>query len=100
MTHLVPPGGRPTREKPAMSILDAARAEALFASDLPVNTYDHATLEAAIRAAIRTHHGSRGCAAVLAGEYGDHPETAVARMRWCVEAVAAVYPHRELAVAA
>jgi len=29
--------------------------------------------------------GSRGCAELVAQEFGDHPETAVTRMRWARE---------------
>ena len=32
--------------------------------------------------------GPRGCAARVAQEFGDHPETAVARMRWARELAA------------
>jgi len=32
--------------------------------------------------------GRRGCAAAVAQEFGDHPETAVARMRWVRDQVA------------
>jgi hypothetical protein len=35
----------------------------------------------AIAAAVRTY-GGRGCAQRVAQEFGDHPEAAVARMRW------------------
>jgi hypothetical protein len=31
--------------------------------------------------------GSRGCAAAVAQEFGDHPETAVLRMRWARDQV-------------
>ena len=33
-------------------------------------------------AAIRDYHGVKGCAAVMAAEYGEHPEQAAQRMRW------------------
>ena len=32
--------------------------------------------------AIGTHAGLGGCAAEVAAEYGEHPETAARRMRW------------------
>jgi hypothetical protein len=35
----------------------------------------------AVAAALRAY-GGRGCAERVAQEFGDHPETAVARMRW------------------
>jgi hypothetical protein len=38
----------------------------------------------AIAASLRSHGGSDGCAAALAAEYGEHPETARMRMRWAL----------------
>jgi hypothetical protein len=35
-------------------------------------------------------HGSDGCAAVVAAEFGDHPEVAVRRMCWAREEVRSV----------
>jgi hypothetical protein len=60
----------------------AARADALFVSAL--QSSDHPTaaeVEQAIAAATRAF-GDLGCAAMVAQEYGEHPETAVTRMRW------------------
>jgi hypothetical protein len=73
--------------------LTAARVEALFTSPLatgPQPTRTKAT--AAIGHAIRAHRGSRGCAIALAGEYGEHPETAARRMRWARQTVETLYP--------
>jgi hypothetical protein len=36
--------------------------------------------------------GVRGCAARVGGEFGDHPDTAVARMSWALTTITAVYP--------
>jgi hypothetical protein len=36
--------------------------------------------------------GIHGCAGQLAGEFGDHPDTAVARMTWALAMIRAVYP--------
>lgn len=59
------------------------RAAALFLSHLqPSDTPDQICIEAAVRAALATHGGPAGCAAAVAAEYGDHPETAATRMRW------------------
>ena len=65
--------------------LTAARAAALFVSDLSVtaNT-SNAEVIAAIRRSLRTHGGSRPCAAEVAAAYGDYPELAAARMRWAL----------------
>jgi len=43
----------------------------------------------AVAAAMRAYSG-RGCAERVAQEFGDHPETAVARMRWAREVVGEV----------
>jgi hypothetical protein len=71
---------------------NTARAAALFVSD--VSAADHPTdveVDAAIRRALRTHGGSRGCAADLAAAYGDHPELAAPRMRWALGIVESCY---------
>jgi hypothetical protein len=75
-------------------MLDAARAEALFVSTLSAGTVlDRTTATAAIRAEIIRHHGVRGCACDVAYAFGDHPDTAPARMRWALSAVAATFDH-------
>ena len=64
-------------------------AEAVFASTLqPSDAPTPREVSAAIRTSLRRHHGSRGCADVLAAEYGDHPDAAAARMRWAIALVA------------
>ncbi|TMR14700.1 hypothetical protein ETD86_28405 [Nonomuraea turkmeniaca] len=76
-------------------LLTAARAEALFGSELPTGSApSDAEVAAAIRRAVRRHGGTRGCAVVLAGEYGEHPETAAPRMRWALGVVRGAYPRR------
>lgn len=81
--------------------LNMVRAEALFVS--AVQRSEHPGPERvrqAVAGAVRAY-GSRGCAARVAQEFGDHPETAVSRMRWAREAVDAVYGERvPLALAA
>ena len=62
--------------------IGAARANALFASALQRSAEPGTEqVRDAVAAAVR-EYGSRGCAARVAQEFGDHPETAVARMRW------------------
>jgi hypothetical protein len=80
------------------SQLIAARAAALFASDLPAGSRPgRADVAAAIAGAVRMRGGTRGCVASLAGAYGDYPETAASRMRWARGVVLTAYgaPQRE-----
>jgi hypothetical protein len=69
-----------------------ARAEALFVTDLQRSDRPSAAqVREAVATAIRTY-GSRGCAEEVAAEFGDHPETAVERMRWACDTVRAAFP--------
>jgi hypothetical protein len=62
--------------------VETAQADALFASALQLSDGPSATqIRQAIAAAIRVF-GARGCAARVAQAFGEHPETAVVRMRW------------------
>ena len=77
------------------TLLSAARAEALFTSQLATGshpTYD--VVETAIRVAVRAHGGVRGCAADVAAEFGDYPEVAAPRMRWARSVVEQLYEVR------
>ena len=77
------------------SMLTIARAEALFTSHLPTGSMPSLiAVEQAIRHAVRSHGGVRGCAADVAGEYGDHPESAAPRMRWARGVVERLYGSR------
>jgi hypothetical protein len=62
--------------------ISALRADALFVSMLQ-RSDDPSTgqVRDAIAAAVH-EFGGRGCAEQVAQEFGDHPETAVVRMRW------------------
>ena len=65
-------------------------AEALFVSDLqPSQRPSRQMLEDTVTRMI-LRHGSDGCAAVVAEEFGDHPESAVRRMCWARAEVRAV----------
>lgn len=69
------------------STLESARAEALFVSLLQPS--DQPTADE-VRCAVATTLGrwrTTGCAARVAAEFGDHPETAVARMTWALTTV-------------
>ena len=71
--------------------IDTARADALFASVLQISDAPSAVqVQQAIDAATSTL-GDLGCAARVAQEFGEHPETAVSRMRWAREEVAFVF---------
>ncbi len=82
----------PARQQPApargladeySAELPEARAEALFTSDLSARCeYTQIEVAAAIRRAIGTHNGIRGCVGEVAAAYGEYPETAARRMRW------------------
>jgi hypothetical protein len=67
------------------------RTEALFVSDVQSSQEPtpelirHAVAEACSRL------GERGCAALVAQEFGEHPDTAVDRMRWARTAVKVAY---------
>jgi hypothetical protein len=72
--------------------VEAARCEALFVSDLQGSQCpDPEQVRQAVARAIRAL-GVRGCCARVAQEFGDHPETAVARMRWARQVVSQAYP--------
>jgi hypothetical protein len=69
----------------------AARADALFVSALQrSDNPSTGEVRQAIAAAVRAY-GGRGCAQRVAQEFGDHPETAVARMRWARMAAGEVF---------
>jgi hypothetical protein len=87
-------------------VLAAARAEALFVSSVQSSETPPEALfvssvqssetppDGVVRRAVAeafSRLGSLGCAAGVAGEFGDHPEVAVPRMRWAIATVDAVY---------
>jgi len=66
----------------------ALQADALFASALQrSDELSVGQIRQAISAAL-DGYGAAGCAGRVAQEFGDHPETAAARMRWARTAVA------------
>jgi hypothetical protein len=71
--------------------ISAVRADALFASALQRSDKPGAgQVRQAIAATIVARGGS-GCAALVAQAFGEHPETAVTRMRWARTTVADVF---------
>ena len=82
----------PGYERPGT--FEAARAGALFASTLqPSGSHSPGQIRRAVAATLQ-RLGVRGCTEQVAGEFGDHPDTAVTRMRWALETVRSVYPTR------
>jgi hypothetical protein len=80
----------PGREMPGT--VEAVRAEALFLSSLqPSGSPSPDQIRRTVTTTLR-RLGARGCAAQVAGEFGDHPDTAVARMGWALATVSTVYP--------
>lgn len=75
------------------SLSSTSRCEALFASDLQSSEHPEPTeVRATIQQVLRTL-GEQRCVELMAQEYGDHPETAPARMRWARAVVSQVYSH-------
>jgi hypothetical protein len=69
----------------------AVRADALFASPLQRSHEPNARqVRQAIATAISAY-GARGCAARVAQAYGEHPDTALTRMRWVLTATASAF---------
>src|SRR5579875_1984491 len=71
---------------------ETARAGALFLSALqPSGSPTPDQIRRAVTTTLQ-RLGARGCAAQLAGEFGDHPDTAAARMSWALAAIGTAYP--------
>jgi hypothetical protein len=71
----------------------AELAGALFCSPLRPESHPNPDqVRAAVRASLQAHsNNARLCACELAQAYGDYPEIAVTRMRWCLDAVAGAF---------
>ena len=70
---------------------DDARAEALFVSFVQAS---EPCVPDAVRTTIdeiMTRHGTEGCAALVAYEFGEHPDNAVRRMLWARHVIASVF---------
>jgi hypothetical protein len=73
------------------STRDHARATAVWADALFVSVLQHSDqpdagqVRQAVAAAVHAY-GGQGCAQRVAQEFGEHPETAVSRMRWARDA--------------
>jgi hypothetical protein len=76
----------------APGTFQAVRAEALFLSTLqPSGSPSPDQVRRAVATTLQ-RLGVRTCAAQVAGEFGDHPDTAVTRMSWALVTVNTVYP--------
>ena len=79
--------------------LSATRADALFASPLQRSGDPSAwQVRQAIAAAVAAY-GGPGCAARVAQSFGEHPDTAVTRMRWARAMVAGAFGGAQPALA-
>jgi hypothetical protein len=67
-------------------------AEALFASALQPSDAPVAETVRTTVTSVLMRLGSDGCAANVAQEFGDHPDTAVRRMGWVQKLMSATYP--------
>ena len=75
-----------------IAVTRVARAQALFASCLqPSDRPTPADVAAAIDDVLH-RQPAPDCACALAAEYGDHPESAAARMRWALALIASCEP--------
>ena len=72
----------------------AVWADALFASMLQRSDEPSAGQVRKAAAAAMRAYGGQGCAERVAQEFGDHPETAVARMRWACGVAGEVFAAR------
>jgi hypothetical protein len=80
--------------------INTVRTDALFVSDLQQSGAPSAgQVQDAVARAVR-EFGSRGCAGRVAQEFGDHPETAAARMRWARHVVGEAFGRSRLERAA
>jgi hypothetical protein len=74
------------------NLLAAARAQALFLSDLPTGSgVTPEQITVAIRRAVHTYGGTRACAGEAVARYYECPESGVPRMRWARRVVEAAY---------
>jgi hypothetical protein len=71
---------------------EAVRAGALFVSTLQPSWRPSPDQVRRVVTTTLRRLGVRGCAAQMAGEFGDHPDTAVARMSWALATIHTVYP--------
>jgi hypothetical protein len=83
-------------EAAPLGTLEAIRAEALFASTLQPSAQPSPDQVCRNVAWTLRRLGLRGCAALMATEFGDDPEAAVARMNWARSMIDTAYPTRSI----
>ena len=69
------------------TLIDDARCEALFASDMQRSQEPTPELIRAAVSATMDRLGPDGCAGLVAQEFGERPDCALWRMRWARSAV-------------
>lgn len=74
-----------------MTAVDDLRVEALFVSTLQPSDHPGWQLVRDTVHKVSFEVGEARCSELVAQEFGEHPDVAVARMRWCLTAVAAVF---------
>jgi hypothetical protein len=79
---------RPIRNDPTLAVV---RTDALFVSAVQRSDEPRATQVRDAVAAAVLRFGPQGCAERVAEEFGDHPDLAVARMRWARREIAHVF---------
>ncbi|MEU7870972.1 hypothetical protein [Dactylosporangium sp. NPDC049140] len=68
-------------------LLEHVRADALFVSDVQSSdTLDPERIRRAVMLSV-CRHGPHGCAALVAHEFGEHPDIAVSRMGWVLDCI-------------
>ena len=71
--------------------IEAVRAEALFVSAVQASEAPGVDrVRDAVQVTLR-RIGELGCAVQVAGEFGEHPETAATRMGWALTAVRSAF---------
>ena len=83
-----PDGARSRQGGSARPARTGARRAALFASALQRSDAPTAAMAAAAITATTRRVGIDGCLSRMAQEFGDHPDTAAARMRWICQLTA------------
>jgi hypothetical protein len=80
--------------------ISEVRADALFVSSLQRSDRPSTgQVRQAVAAAVR-QFGGRGCIGLVAQEFGEHPDLAVARMRWALRVAAGAFGERGAAAPA